>query len=111
MTNLRPAVTAVVDLMPTPHDNDATEEYLDRFRAAMGRLLACQPLTEDEATALLPILDSSEENDLFGMTWTVLSAIETAPLGDWIPPSEAAGDQTWRGLLRRRFDNAFADPD
>lgn len=77
----------------------------------MGGPLACDPLNADEAAPLLPLLSPVEEDALSGMRSTVLHAIETAPPRAWLPPSDVAGEATWRGRLRRRWDNAgYDDP-
>jgi hypothetical protein len=62
------------------------------------------PLSLEEARTLLPLLDRESDDSLYGMVWTVLHLLETAP--GWPPPellSLASPDRPW---FRRLTDRA-----
>jgi hypothetical protein len=64
-----------------------------------------RPVTDDEALVLVNALPR-DEDDLFGLAWTLLHACETAPgYGSaLVLASEATGE--WRERLLNRLRNA-----
>ena len=97
---MRPVILALAKLGPLPAgdintDVDVIEQY--------GNLLdsITKPLTDEEARILVTLFGP---DDCFGLAWTLLHLIETAP--SW--PIEAClhGDNEWVVRLKRRVENA-----
>jgi hypothetical protein len=65
------------------------------------------PLNLPEAGALLVLFDRESEDDLYGLIWTIVALIETAP--GWPPDSLgplAKPDRPWYVILRDRAARA-----
>ena len=96
---MRQEVRDLVKMGPLP-DEDATEERISEYE----RLLHCisRPLSDEEATALIGLFGP---DDCYGLAWTLLHLIETAP--SW-PIEECLQDEDnqWIRRLRTGVENA-----
>lgn len=95
---MRPEVQAFVADGPLP-DRDASEEEIDRRDRQLGGI--SRPVTREEAAALAACLGP---DDCFGVIWTLVHLIETAPgpppqLGD---PEPETGE--WAHIVRARWN-------
>lgn len=72
---IRDEIKELLALGPLPSEETATEEQL----RAIDRLLAktMRPVTDEEARALVTLFQY--DDSLFGLAWTLLHLIETAP--------------------------------
>jgi hypothetical protein len=85
--SIRKEVREFVDMGPIPDSDSATEEQLDRLGAAIDKIT--RPVTREEAALLLTVFGPDE---CYGLAWTLLHLIETAPGGTPIkeePPPDA----------------------
>ncbi len=73
-----------------PDSANAVEDDIDR-RGAVLKSIA-PPVTRDEAFTLLACFGS---DDAFGLAWTLLHLIETAPGGVLISPKPADSENEW----------------
>jgi len=71
---VRPEVAAFVALGPLPSSSDADEVSIARHQALLSRIKA--PVTDEEAHSLAGAFGP---DDCFGLAWTLLHLIETAP--------------------------------
>ena len=101
---MRRAVRELLALGPLPSEDEAEVEQLDRY----GELLESisPPVSDDEARALVRIFPPSDES-CYGLAWTLLHLIETAP--HW-PLEDCLEDRQsdWVQYLRLRIENARA---
>ena len=82
-----------------PPEASAPEGIVQPYHDALASL--ADPATDAEAIALLPVLPHGEDS-LFGLAWSVLHFIETAP--SW-PIRDALDDRSWWvTFLRERAD-------
>lgn len=72
---MRACVSKLVALGPLPDEEAADITLLQAFEAALAQVE--QPVTDEEALALLPILPP-DESSCFGLAWSVLHLVETA---------------------------------
>ncbi|WP_323771140.1 hypothetical protein [Antarctobacter sp.] len=96
---MRFEVKAFVELGPLPPVS-ADLTVIERAERALQAISA--PITDDEAKALIGCFG---EDDCFGLGWTLLHLIETAPM----PLPETApheGDNPWLHLLYARIEAA-----
>lgn len=100
---MRPAIRAVIELGSTKPDLEWSEQELDALQDAIDRAEAVTPLTDEEAQALLPLLDRGDQ-DLFGGLSGIIRLIESAPYASWEPTREE-GQSYWRGVLAQRLAN------
>ena len=92
---IRPAVRAFVELGPLP-DCHASVETI----RAHERLLEIEgPVSDEEAAVLLRCFGP---DDCFGLAWTLLHLIETAPGGIPIKAAPSAQDNEWIQRLWHR---------
>ena len=86
---------------PLASESEYTMETLEPIQAVLHRIIP--PLTLDEAQVLLPLLDRESKDDLFGLIWTLVALLETAP--GW-PPSKlnslATPKRPWFETLKDR---------
>ena len=68
-----------------------------------------RPAQNDEATGLLKLLTASDETSCFGLNWTILHFIETAP-GWPIWPALQDAKGPWADRLRLGLRNANIYP-
>lgn len=95
---IRSEVAELVALGPLPSSLEASEADLDRRAAMLARIPT--PLSHEEAVALLGCFGP---DDAFGLAWTLLHLVETAP-GTLLQrePPESANE--W---LRRLWARAY----
>jgi hypothetical protein len=93
---MQPTVEEIVALGRLPDSAGASVEALQRLEDLFRRIRT--PLTNDEARALMGGFGT---DDCFGMAWSLLHAIETAP--GW-PLADVLGniDNEWIERLRVR---------
>jgi hypothetical protein len=73
---MRTSVTNLVSLGRLPEERSASVAQLQAFEAALKSIE--RPVTDEEAMSLLQVLPNTEES-CFGLAWSVLHLIETAP--------------------------------
>jgi hypothetical protein len=73
---MRTSVTNIVSLGRLPEEHSASVAQLQAFEAALSSIE--RPVTDEEAMSLLQVLPNTEES-CFGLAWSVLHLIETAP--------------------------------
>jgi hypothetical protein len=102
---MRDEILQLVDLGPLPSENSemATEERLRLYEQLLHSIQ--EPITDDEACALIELFGP---DSCFGLAWSILHLIETAP--GW-PIQEclehANKDNEWIQLLTVRLQNYF----
>ena len=73
---MRACVIELVELGRLPEEAYATAPELDAFEAAIKAIGL--PISDAEAVALLPVFPSGE-GSCFGLAWSLLHVVETAP--------------------------------
>ncbi len=99
---MRDSVLELIRLGRLPDDKDANVPQLQAFESALNAIE--QPLSDEEAVGLLSVFPSGESS-CFGLAWSLLHLIETAP--GW-PCSEAThhGVNPWvKSMLERSESN------
>lgn len=97
LMEVRPEVQRFVDRGPLPSEDDATEEEVT---ARQNELEAINgPVSTEEAGLLLGTFGP---DDCFGLAWTLLHLIETAPSSPVTSPPEPDANE-W---VRRLWDRA-----
>ena len=100
---MRPQVGELAAMGVFPHELDSTAVDVSRREELLGQI--SPPVAEDEARALLPLLG---EDDLWGLAWSLIHLIETAP--DW-PYWDAIDESNhWHVMLKKRAINAGDRP-
>jgi hypothetical protein len=94
---MRPAVRALLDLGPLPSSANAEPELLEEFEKRLKRIT--RPVTPAETRALCALFGPDE---CFGLAWSLLGLIETAPGG--VPFAQPPGpeENEWIQRLWRR---------
>jgi hypothetical protein len=92
---MRHEVMDLIELGPMPAGTiDADPALIDRYADLLGRITC--PVTNEEACALVKLFGP---DDCFGVAWTVLHLIETAP--NW-PIQECLNDTSNEWVQRSR---------
>lgn len=102
---MRPEVRRLLVLGRMPSDRaPVVEATVKAFQDALDDL---QPhaLTDDEAAALLELFPEGEHSGLYGLEWSLLHSIETAPYGREFL-SKLDDRSWWVSVLRRRAERA-----
>ena len=96
----RPEVCDFLEAGPLPSEDEATEEQLATIQSRLERVP--RPVTDDEAQLLATAFGP---DDCYGLSWSLLHLIETAPGARHAryPPAPA---DTWLQLLAARADTA-----
>src|SRR5258708_8731306 len=97
---MRQAVQELATLVPLPGSEEPTEEQLHHYQELLAALTP--PATDQEARILVTLFGPDE---CFGLAWTLLHLIESAPgwpLPDLLADTE---ENEWRARLR-----LIADP-
>lgn len=106
MEPIRPLVHEIVRLgrMPTTAEADSDEVRADRWEGLVGELRREGGVTNAEAATLAGLFPS-DGTDSYGMTWTLLHLVESAP--GW-PIRHVLDSITgpWSARLRQRADAA-----
>jgi hypothetical protein len=104
---IRPEITRVTALAPLPAEEDCSEGLIVEMDEATR--VVPRPLTDEEALALFDLLATSDESSYYGVMWTVVHAVETAP--GWPLPQLWTPIGPWFDSLRIRARNGgFAPP-
>jgi hypothetical protein len=90
---VRKAVEDFVRLGPLP-DSNASEESIALHQVHLQRIK--RPVTDEEAALLLGSFGS---DDCYGLAWTLLHLIESAPNGIPIKYKPSHSDNEWVRLL------------
>jgi hypothetical protein len=98
---IRQAVADFLAAGPLPDENQPVET-VQRAQDLLEQIES--PVTDEEAMALLA---GFGPDDSFGLAWTLLNVIETAP-GAQTAEYPADTGNPWVELLRRRVENARA---
>jgi hypothetical protein len=90
-----------VEMGPLPSSQEVIRNNLDAAVARYEKLLLAieKPVTDAEARALISVFG---QDDAFGLAWTLVSLVESAPgwpLSGCLPE---ASDNAWVALLRDR---------
>jgi hypothetical protein len=101
---IRQTVTDFLAAGPLP-DEEASVEAIQHSQDLLEQIQG--PVTDEEAAALL---GGFGPDDCYGLSWTLLHLIETAP-GAQTAEYPADVDNPWVQLLRRRVENAQATGD
>ncbi|MCC7542423.1 MAG: hypothetical protein IT379_39760 [Deltaproteobacteria bacterium] len=101
---MRDVVRQLAALGALESEGTLDEQKLERFEQLLGEV--SPPLTDEEARILVPLFGP---DNAFGLGWTLLHLIETAP--GW-PLWDALGDPSneWIRRLRKRLENAGIRP-
>jgi hypothetical protein len=92
----------LLKLGPLPgYEADPAEDEVNAYQELLGGI--APPVTEEEAKALVTLFGP---DDCYGLAWTLLHLIESAP--GWPVAEALQGDGEWVDRLRRRADNAGA---
>ena len=102
--SIRTDVRTLCEFGPLAPEREWTPARVEALESAIRRVTA--PVTLAEAQALLTLLDRESEDSLYGLIWTLVSLLETAP--GW-PPTDAlatSGRSTrpWFAILSDRMD-------
>jgi len=95
---MRESVAQLSALGRLPTDSQASVDQVRIYEGALGQVSA--PLSNQEALALLGLLPH-EEGSCFGLAWTLVHLIETAP-GWPLPALSDAPETPWTSALRER---------
>ena len=71
---IRPQIQQLIDFGPLPDSESATEEQLERYDELFKEIPL--PINDEEAKALAELFGP---DDCYGMAWTLVHMIETAP--------------------------------
>lgn len=104
----RSEVTSLAGYAPLGTESGDTEQTEEDLQSVENLLDAITPpLTLSEARALLPLLNRESADDLYGLIWSLVSLLETAP--GW-PPAElyslASPQRPWFQILIDRVRRA-----
>ena len=95
-SQMQEAIRTLVSLGPLPASSQADVDHLRRVESALADVHT--PLKESEAKALLTVFGP---DDCFGLAWSFVHLIETAPdLSEVL--ASAAPSNEWTKLLRNR---------
>lgn len=96
---IQQSIRELESLGPLPSEDDASEEILERWEAALRGIQ--RPITDEEAGILCGLFGP----DLgYGLGWTLLHTVETAP-GWFIEEAASRAPTEWSDRLRRRYQN------
>ena len=103
---MRSSVVAVIALGRLPGESVEDVDVWRQFEEALAALP--ERCLDEEAVALLDSLPEDDES-AYGMAWTLLHFIETAP--SWPLRAELDDRSPWVVLLRRRADGGSGPGD
>lgn len=113
---MRPEVQRLVTLEPLPLESDVRPDdemiaLLKEFEEPLSALRP--PAADDEALALLGCFNPTEDDSCFGLAWTIVQFVETAPNWPGDPATTAIGqafearlqhsDEPWMQVLWQRI--------
>lgn len=95
---MQQAISALLGLGPLPSSATTTVPTMQAFEEQLSKVQT--PVTDEEACALVQLFGP---DDCFGLAWTLLHLIETAP--GWPVQSALDGlEGEWIDRLRERAD-------
>ncbi len=96
---MQTTVEELLKLGPLPSSTNVDVGKLERFQSLLAKV--DQPIADDDARALITLFGP---DDCFGLCWTLLHIIETAP--SW-PMNEllVSGGNEWIDRLRDRANH------
>jgi len=95
---MQQAISALLLFGPLPSSTVATMPTMQAFEEQLSKVRT--PITDEEACALMELFGP---DDCFGLAWTLLHLIETAP--GWPLESALVGrDGEWIDRLRERAE-------
>jgi hypothetical protein len=99
---MRRAVTALAVLGPLPSEQSADPKALESYETLIRAIES--PITDEEARTLAGLFGADGADSCFGVAWSLLHLIETAP--GW-PIAECLQDTEngWIDLLKQRLEN------
>ena len=101
---MREAISRLVDLGSFPPEASASDEDVAKREALLMQIEP--PVTDDEALALIEVTGPSEDS-LFGLKWTLLKLVESAPGWPLVVMREATGP--WHQLAQERAERWRGD--
>jgi hypothetical protein len=104
--SIRAEVARIVALAPLPPEDDCPDELIMDMDAAITAMP--MQVTDTEALALLEVLATPERSSYYGLMWTLIHAIESAP--GWPLPQVWSRQGPWIENLRTRARNAGFQP-
>ncbi|WP_282696457.1 hypothetical protein [Streptomyces sp. CC208A] len=99
---MRPDVRTFVTDGPLP-DQEADEEEIERRERQLQSVP--RPVTAEEAAALARCFGP---DDCYGLAWTLVHLVETAPAPPPVVPRPGPGAPDWAHTLWRRWGEAEA---
>lgn len=102
---MQPAIKELVMIGPLPSSVNPDVVKLEKIQTLLAKIE--QPISNDDARVLVNLFGS---DDCFGLAWTLLHIIETAP--DW--PLNDVLDKTtneWTNRLKQRASRAKSQRD
>ncbi len=103
---IRDEVRQFHDFGSLPSEQDESEGADERIEEAQRLLHSIAPPVTDEEARLL--VDSFGEDNCFGLAWTLLHLIETAP-SPVVTAEPPAGANPWIHRLWTGYQNTLAD--
>lgn len=100
--NMRAEITRLLELGPLPSE-DAEPETIAPYEELLGAIKP--PVSNEEGGALLSLFGP---DDCFGLAWSLLHLIESAP-GWPLPKLSLMTSNEWIELLRHRVENAHTN--
>jgi hypothetical protein len=94
---MRAAIHRLAALGPLPASDDAEVDQLEDYQRLLDRL---QPPVSDAEAQVLTHLFPPDRDDCYGLAWTLVHLIETAP--GWPLPACLQRSDGWIGYLRER---------
>lgn len=110
LLDVRASVVGLAGLgrMPTDARSEAEPDAADRWTAVVGELDEAGDVTDSEAEVLVRLLPE-DDSESFGVAWTLVHVIESAP-GWPLREALAQADGPWVEVLRRRCEKALSGP-
>jgi len=101
---MRSSIADLAALGVFPQELDANERDVSKREELLGQIVP--PLAGDEARALLELFG---DDDLFGLSWSLVHLIESAPGWPYWDAIEPASNR-WHQILERRSISAGHRP-
>lgn len=103
---IRRAVRRVIELAPLPREHECPESLIHELESAVADLP--RPATDEEAGALLKVLDTPDDATYFGLLWSVVHTVEPSP--GWPLAEICVRVGPWFDHLRTAARNAGLTP-
>jgi hypothetical protein len=97
--SVQQGVRELESLGPLPSEEDASDEILDRWEAALRAIHT--PITDEEAVILCGLFGP---DDGYGLSWKLLHTVETAP-GWFLEDAVSRAPTEWAEQFRKRHEN------